>query len=114
MKNSAKDVADLLKKNGFTVEVESSTVITAKFAGMVNPADVRSKVAEVLHQNGYKDYYLKEAYAYRAAKRPWRTDEEGFVEIALWASFEKGALPQTHVGPMMPKESKPLTVQRRK
>ena len=54
---------------------------------MVNPADLRIQVATQLSMGGFRSYYLKEVYAFQGSKKPWRTEEEGFVEIEFWEEF---------------------------
>jgi len=87
-----KEVKALLEKDGFHV-VQDGNVLAIRREGLINPADVRQRAATTLSEAGYQAYYLKEVYAYMGSKKPWRTDEEGYVELDLWEDFQKVARP---------------------
>ena len=84
---------DLLQKNGFkVVPVEHTAEIRKE--GITNPADLRTQVAFHLSMAGFRCYWLKEVYAFQGSKKPWRTDEEGFVEVEFWEEFTQVTGPQ--------------------
>jgi hypothetical protein len=82
------EVVALLEKSGFKVKPKQNRRIEV-YGEKVNPAEVRSKIAEILSTAGFQGYYLKETYAYMGSKRPWRTDTESHVEVQLWPDFAK-------------------------
>lgn len=74
---------NLLENKGFVIVDEEEIT----FDGLVNPADVRSKAAEVLSQAGFEGYQLKEVYFYKGSKKPYRTDATGYIELCPTDEF---------------------------
>jgi len=73
-----------LAKAGFEVTMKDDCTLEITREGFINPADVRSNASAVLSAEGFQGYYLKEVYAYKGSRKPWRTEEEGFVEMLPW------------------------------
>lgn len=83
MKKALAPVLAALKSAGFETEHRNGVLEITK-PGKVNPSEVRSAISALLSSEGFRGYYLKEAYAYQGARTPWRTEEEGFIEFVPW------------------------------
>jgi hypothetical protein len=83
----------LAKQKGWEVQrrgdVGEDFDLEIRVGGIINPADMRSKIAELLSTAGYQGYWLKEVYFFMASKKPFRTDEEGYVEMEFGEDFKQ-------------------------
>lgn len=88
MTKQVQQVKKVLEAAGFEV-AKNGEVFEIVKPGLVNPADVRSAVSALLSSEGFNGYYLKEVYAFKASRKPWRTEEEGYVEFLAWEDFTR-------------------------
>ena len=102
MADLIEEIQELLKENDFEFDHdhENGNLLITKPL-VVNPADLRTKVSELLSRNGFQGYYLKECYYYQGSKKPHRTDENGCLELEEGLSFDR----------LRPKKIKPKIVE---
>lgn len=92
MKKVASELKKLLVSQGFDVKPQGSEPpirFELRDLKLINPADIRARAAAVMSAAGFNGYYLKDCFAYTAAKKPWRTESEAYVELELWEDFKK-------------------------
>ena len=72
---------ELFEKNGFETFESGLSECCLKHPDLINPADMRVKLSEILSCAGFENYRLKEVYFYKGSKKPHRTDATGYVEF---------------------------------
>lgn len=96
---SNKRMAKWLENMGFDAEYDDDRLCVTH-CKYVNPADTRRELAKLLWGKGYRYYRLKEVYLYELAKKPHRTDDNGYVELEPTLDF-------TWVDPVQPPKDSP-------